>query len=81
MWQDSTTYSTYGYKYSALMPFTSGAYATDTYVPDVVPSVVSDITSGNFAPFANSLSTGVQIYAKTKPTATTNFNVSLSHVQ
>lgn len=81
MWQDSTTYSTYGYKYSALMPFTGGAYATDTYVPDVVPSVVSDITSGNFAPFANSLSTGVQIYAKTKPTATTNFNVSLSHVQ
>lgn len=81
MWQDSTTYSTYGYKYSALMPFTGGAYATDTYVPDIVPSVVSDIASGNFAPFANSLSTGVQVYAKSKPTATTNFNVSLSHVQ
>ena len=81
MWQDSTTYSAYGYNYSALIPFTSGAYATDTYVPDIVPSVVSDIASGNFAPFANSLSTGVQIYAKTKPTATTNFNVSLSHVQ
>ena len=81
MWQDSTTYSTYGYKYSALMPFTGGAYATDTYVPDIVPSVVSDIASGNFAPFANSLSTGVQVYAKAKPTATTNFNVSLSHVQ
>lgn len=81
MWQDSTTYSAYGYKYSALMPFTGGAYATDTYVPDIVPSVVSDIASGNFAPFANSLSTGVQVYAKSKPTATTNFNVSLSHVQ
>ena len=81
MWQDSTTYSAYGYNYSALIPFTSGAYATDTYVPDIIPSVVSDIASGNFAPFANSLSTGVQIYAKTKPTATTNFNVSLSHVQ
>lgn len=81
MWQDSTTYSAYGYKYSALMPFTGGAYATDTYVPDIVPSIVADIASGNFAPFANSLSTGVQVYAKSKPTATTNFNVSLSHVQ
>ena len=80
-WQDSTAYSAYGYKYSALMPFTGGVYATDTYVPDVVPSAVADVVSGNFAPFANSLSTGVQIYAKTKPTATTNFNVSLSHVQ
>ena len=80
-WQNSTAYSAYGYKYSALMPFTGGVYATDTYVPDVVPSAVADVVSGNFAPFANSLSTGVQIYAKTKPTATTNFNVSLSHVQ
>lgn len=81
MWQDSTTYSEYGYKYSALIPFTGGAYATDTYVPDIVPSVVSDIASGNFAPFANSLSTGIQIYAQSKPIATKNFNVSLSHVQ
>ena len=81
MWQDSTTYSEYGYKYSALIPFTGGAYATDTYVPDIVPSVVSDIASGNFAPFANSLSTGIQIYAQLKPIATKNFNVSLSHVQ
>ena len=80
-WQDSIAYSAYGYKYSALMPFTGGVYATDTYVPDVVPSAVADVVSGNFAPFANSLSTGVQIYAKTKPTETTNFNVSLSHVQ
>ena len=80
-WQNSTAYSAYGYKYSALMPFTGGVYATDTYVPDVVPSAVADVVSGNFAPFANSLSTGVQIYAKLKPTATTNFNVSLSHVQ
>lgn len=81
MWQDSTTYSEYGYKYSALIPFTGGAYATDTYVPDIIPSVVSDIASGNFAPFANSLSTGIQIYAQSKPIATKNFNVSLSHVQ
>ena len=80
-WQDSTAYSAYGYKYCALMPFTGGIYATGTYVPDVVPSAVADVVSGNFAPFANSLSTGVQIYAKTKPTETTNFNVSLSHVQ
>ena len=80
-WQDSTAYSAYGYKYSALMPFTGGVYATDTYVPDVVPSAVADVVSGNFAPFANSLSTGVQIYAKSKPIATKNFNVSLSHVQ
>ena len=80
-WQDSTAYSAYGYKYSALMPFTGGVYATNTYIPDVVPSAVADVVSANFAPFANSLSTGVQIYAKTKPTTTTNFNVSLSHVQ
>lgn len=80
-WQESIAYSVYGYNYSALMPFTGGAYATDTYVPDVVPSIVSDIVSGNFAPFANSTSTGVEVYAKTKPTQVTNFNVSLSHVQ
>lgn len=80
-WQESITYSGYGYNYSALMPFTGGAYATDTYVPDVVPSIVSDIVGGNFAPFANSTSTGVEVYAKTKPTTVTNFNVSLSHVQ
>lgn len=80
-WSDSTAYSAYGYKYSALLPFTGGAYATDTYVPDVVPSVIADIVSGNFAPFANSTTAGVEVYAKTKPTATTNFNVSLSHVQ
>ena len=63
------------------MPFTGGVYATDTYVPDVVPSIVSDVVSGNFAPFANSTSAGVEVYAKTKPTTVTNFNVSLSHVQ
>lgn len=80
-WQESIAYSVYGYDYSALMPFTGGAYATDTYVPDVVPSIVSDVVSGNFAPFANSTSAGVEVYAKTKPTTVTNFNVSLSHVQ
>lgn len=80
-WQESTTYSVHGYDYSALMPFTGGVYATDTYVPNVVPSIVSDVVSGNFAPFANSTSAGVEVYAKTKPTKVTNFNVSLSHVQ
>ena len=80
-WQESTAYSVHGYDYSALMPFTGGVYATDTYVPNVVPSIVSDVVSGNFAPFANSTSAGVEVYAKTKPTKVTNFNVSLSHVQ
>lgn len=81
-WISSSTYSKYGYEYQAIIQKynrTDIVYDFDTYVPEVIPTDIEDIIGDNFAPFAETVSSGVRIYAKQKPSVTKTFNIALVH--
>lgn len=81
VWVETSTYSSYGYNYQAVLHYygSKNLYPIETYVPEVIPTDIGDIMSTNFAPFAESTSVGIAIFAKEKPTTTKTFNVSLTH--
>lgn len=78
-WTASTTYSAYGYQYEAVIAYT-GSTVVDisACVPEVIPTDIEDLLNATYAPFCDSVSTGVKIYSKKKPTSEKTFNVSLS---
>lgn len=78
-WTASTAYSTYGYQYEAVIAYT-GSTVVDisACVPEVIPTDIGDLLNATYAPFCDSVSTGVKIYSKKKPTSEKTFNVSLS---
>ena len=78
-WTASTPYSAYGYQYEAIITYT-GSTPVDisACVPEVIPTDIEDLLSATYAPFCDSVSTGVKIYSKKKPTSEKTFNVSLS---
>lgn len=81
VWVETSTYSSYGYNYQAVLHYygSKNLYPIETYVPEVIPTDISDIMATNFAPFAESTSRGIAIFAKEKPTTTKTFNVLLTH--
>lgn len=78
-WTASTPYSAYGYQYEAIITYT-GSTPVDisACVPEVIPTDIEDLLNATYAPFCDSVSTGVKIYSKKKPTSEKTFNVSLS---
>lgn len=81
-WISSSTYASYGYEYQAKIPKYDQSdlvYAFETYVPEVIPADVADIMGTNFAPFAETRTDGLIIYAKEKPTTAKTFNITLTH--
>lgn len=81
-WISSSTYTSYGYGYQAKIPKYDQSdlvYAFETYVPEVIPADVVDIMGTNFAPFAETRTDGLIIYAKEKPTTAKTFNITLTH--
>lgn len=78
-WIASTAYSTYGYQYEAIITYTGSATVDiAACIPEVVPTDIEDLLNAAYAPFCDSVSTGVKIYSKKKPTSDKTFNVSLS---
>ena len=78
-WTASTTYSAYGYQYEAIIAYTgSTPLDISACVPEVIPTDVEDILNSTYAPFCDSVPTGVKIYSKKKPISEKTFNVSLS---
>lgn len=65
-WASDSTYASSGYNFAATIAVTG---ATTNHVP-FVNFAMADAVSGNFAPVAVCVSSGVKIYAKVKPTAT-----------
>lgn len=87
-WAQNTTYQEYGYNYSAELICPDSikqnvVYDINTYVPEVIPTNVDDIYSGNFAPFVETWGIdifGIRIYAKKIPTENKTFSVVLTHI-
>ena len=87
-WAQNRTYQEYGYNYSAELTCPDSirqnvVYNINTYVPEVIPTDVADIYSGNFAPFVETWGAdifGIRIYAKKIPTENKTFSVVLTHI-
>jgi len=87
-WTQDTKYQEYGYNYSIELICPASirqniVYDINTYVPEVIPTSVDDIYSGNFAPFVETWGAdifGIRIYAKKIPTEEKTFNVVLTHI-
>lgn len=81
-WISSSTYASYGYGYQAKIhkyDHSDLVYEFETYIPEVIPIDVADIMGTNFAPFAETRTDGLIIYAKEKPTTAKTFNITLTH--